>query len=154
MSGKVRKPLLPLPLAYLNVRRVNVQAIANNLETIVQFDTVVYQRDINYNAGTFTATITNTGIYQISSCLAFAAAAAGVREVQIWVNGGRLYFIPAPVVVAGHSNYPYVLTSPHTYLFQGDTIQIKTYQNSGAALNLGFSGRNPEFSVIRLDDLP
>jgi hypothetical protein len=79
-------------------------------------------------------TIRQDGLYLIIANVTFASNSTGRRVVEIWQNNAVQYFgaEAAPVTGGGTT----VTAARWLDLTTGDYVQIKTYQNSGGALNV------------------
>lgn len=122
-------------------RQSTVQSIANNSITALNLQTVTEDTYSGWNSGTFTYTVQETGLYQISGCYYSNGATTGIGQVYLIQTGG-------PAVCGGSVNIPSGTDwgSPllmTLFLVGGvDTIQLAGSQTSGGALNTFQAGIN------------
>jgi hypothetical protein len=122
------------------------QSMPDATTTILDFATSVdatgtlaYTTGASYTAGTgawVTApkwTVTTAGYYEIKVNVCYAANATGYRELRLFKNGSIHRYLGQ---LAGHASVGILSGSTIINLAAADTIDIRTYQNSGGALAL------------------
>lgn len=126
-------------------------SIPNSAFTALTFDSERYDTDGLHDTSTNTSRLTCTrgGIYLITAHVVFAANTAGVRYVNIRLNG--------TTDIASHggsaSNAFETAYSVSTIyqLAVGDYVEVRVFQSSGGALNVNSSGNtSPELAMHRL----
>lgn len=112
-----------------------VQSIPNSAYTVVTYGTVVAQRNLTVNAAAGTITATRAGAYLVAGTIVYTANATGFRYAALDVNGTH-EAIGSSVASSGPG-----MTAPSVSrivkLAVGDVVDLRAYQNSGAALNTG-----------------
>lgn len=129
------------------VRRDATQAIANNTQRLVYWDTEDVDTDSMFTASSLEITINTAGVYLVTACIGFAVNFTSTRGVQIVVNptisgsttsanvtaGTRIAMTMTDCSPATQS----VVTATTAYNFAAsDTIGVIAYQNSGGNLNI------------------
>jgi len=118
------------------------QSIPNNAHTIVDFGTLVYDTHSAVTTGAawhFHAPV--GGYYAISVAILFAAtttwADAEIGEIDLYKNGARFSVIERKDNYGTASTvYMQLGSSDVVYLAANETLDIRIFQNSGAALAL------------------
>jgi hypothetical protein len=133
--------------------RSTSQSIPTSTQTKVSFDDVDSDGwncwDLSPNPTRLTAPV--TGRYIITGNVAFEAASAGHRAINILKNNtlelARSDFNPVSNSIDTHST----VTCHAVTLTKGDYVELRAWQNSGSALNILDSGdHSPRFSLIYL----
>ena len=150
-TNKRVPPILYSP-QYGLVRRVAAQSIPNNAITVLQFDTVVQTNDISWDATNFWFVTPETGIYLLNGFYQTAVPIANLtRQVLFYINGALTYSrnpISNLNQVGGNVEDLTAIAD----LNAGDTVQMRVFQNSGAALNTAVVGKMSQFAVIRISN--
>jgi hypothetical protein len=129
------------------------QSIPTSTQTKIEFDDVDSDGwncwDLSPNPTRLTVPV--TGRYIITGNVAFEAASAGHRAINILKNNtlelARSDFNPVSNSIDTHST----VTCHAVSLTKGDYVELRAWQNSGSALNILDSGdHNPRFSLIYL----
>lgn len=126
---------------------VAAQSIPNAAYTQLAWASKVADREGAMNLATGQYTVPRAGFYLVSGSCLFAANAAGLRYLAIFLNGGQrnTNFLAAnsaggcmATVVAGLS------------LAAGTVVDLRAYQNSGAALSTTSAPTPGDFTVAML----
>jgi hypothetical protein len=117
--------------------RTTNQSIANATNTVVTFGSVTNSDYVTGVAGTGVFTVKESGAYSVHSHYAYTYNATGLRATFIAVNGSVISetVMVITATAAGTANTE-IITSGNFILAAGDTIDFRTNQNSGGALNL------------------
>ena len=129
------------------IRNANI-SVANNTITAVQFNVNVFDTDgIHSTSVTPERFVIQTGgIYTGCATIQFAANATGLRRVQLRKNGLDTF---AEATNLGNSANENTLNAPFLLDFvEGDYIEVRVWQSSGAALNVLYT--NPLSPVFWL----
>lgn len=123
------------------------QSIPNSTTTLVSsaYDTTEFsdpQSNITYSAGT--VTVGEDGYYLVNSNITYASNATNFRDVVIYINGSATEALSRLLPVSGVGTGLGV--SGVFLLSDTDTVDIRTFQNSGGALNIIRAG----FSVVKI----
>jgi hypothetical protein len=119
------------------------QSIPDATLTAVAFDTERFDTDVIHDTATNNSRLTckTAGKYRATFAGKYADSDIGYRTFGIYLNGATLL---AETEIEG----PFSVTVD---LIVGDYLEVKTYQNSGAALNLlKTASYTPEFSIERI----
>lgn len=124
----------------VSVYRGSAKSIANNTETLIDFDNEIFDTD-----GFHSNSVDNTrltvpsgkgGYYLIIATLPWASNANGERQIILNKNGSdNLLFITTPGAQAT-TNPVSVIRN----LSAGDYIELEAYQTSGGNLNVPVAG--------------
>jgi hypothetical protein len=129
------------------------QTITTSTQTKIIFDSVDSDGwncwDVSPNPTRLTVPV--TGRYIITGNVAFEAASAGHRAINILKNNtlelARSDFNPVSNSIDTHST----VTCHAVSLTKGDYVELRAWQNSGSDLNILDSGdHSPKFSLIYL----
>ncbi len=141
------------PLSRARATRATAQSMANGAFTKVIFNTEVFDNLAEYDNTTGVFTATYTGYYQVNAAALSANVTWGAGEVWIiglhkngviYSNGSRM--IASAVITSQlSSNY-----SDIVYLVATDYIDMRIFQNQGAAVNIHNDATYNYFSVHRL----
>lgn len=125
------------------------QSIPNNANTLVQLDVEDYDTDAIFDPATYTFTIV-AGVTRIRisaqvNLQSYPVAADAAMTVHVWKNGaigaypGQPLQSFAPNEAGGGNTVSatYNIHSPVITVATNDTFDLRVYQNSGVALNLG-----------------
>ena len=134
------------------VRVYNSAAISipHDTATALTFNSERFDTDTMHSTAVNTGRITFTtaGTYLVGATLQFADNATGNRQVAIRLNGSTLLDVRTfPAYSTGGGS---MLGTATLYAFSaGDYVEVRVYQNSGAALDVVASGNHsPEFWAI------
>lgn len=120
-----------------------VQAIPNAAQTTVLLPDGTLD-GWTYSAGVFTCT--KPGAYVISSVLSYATNTTGRRIQTLWVNGTEVQRNEQTTSVGGI----FSLSMSYIHRFvAGDTLELKAYQSSGAALNTSVTNPSTQLQALR-----
>lgn len=112
------------------------QAILDSTLTQIWFGVEAFDRQnmhsVTVASGTFTIPVGGAGIYLLSANVDLDGNSTGVRNIQIYKNGG--YFLARSYFGLSGVNASCTITQPVS-LSAGDTIQLYVYQTSGITLN-------------------
>lgn len=114
------------------------QSIPDAASTLVTFNAEEFDNGAMFAAPSTTITIQAAGVYLIDANIAFAINATGIRIMDILVNGTLRGGDSKPSIGSGT---PTTLSAAVTRLCaQGDTVQMRVFQNSGGSLNAEGAG--------------
>lgn len=154
MATKNRLLIVDANIPHAVVRRVANQAVNNITHTQIQWDTVVSEEGISYDAVNFGYDIVQEGFYSVSAFAQYAniPVAAGLG-IEIRVNGvvNKSIIVQNVATIAGL--FSCVGIAHGLFLSSGDFVDVMVYQSSGAARNLspdGASSRVSEFAIVGL----
>jgi hypothetical protein len=119
------------------------QTISSGVDTLIQYNTITFDTNNNFNTSTYRFTPTVAGYYQITAACVFAAAATPIA-VKIYKNGSQYTF------QSGYGNSTSSSTFACTAILylngSTDYLQIYAYQGSGGSLTVGSDGVIRPFS--------
>jgi hypothetical protein len=125
----------------MHVIRTAFQAIPNNLETLLAWDTKLYD-PLAFFVGGATAFTIRPGMHirsvEAHLNIVFDANASGVRQIAIKKNGGIAALFNCAATPAGLTTA--VQVSKTISVIDGDVITATAFQNSGGVLNTQGSG--------------
>ena len=127
------------------------QTIANNTNTLIQFNTEDYDIGNSFNTGTYTYTIPENGYYNIYAQLVMIELDDAKRAlIKIRADeGGGYNDISVGYEVSSFANaYPIINTQITRHFVSGDTIQVWVNQANGGNLTVGSS--NSAYSHIEI----
>jgi hypothetical protein len=129
----------------VKLKAVASQAIANNTDTALAFNSEDFDTDGFHDNSTNNSRITipsgKAGYYQIGTLIDLDNSSAGARSITIKKNGTTdKAFYATPTV-----NYPSANLETILYLAVGDYVQFFTTQNSGGTVNQFVDGANGQF---------
>lgn len=121
----------------VGVGKTATQAISNNTDTAVTFDTEDFDTDSFHSNVTNNSRLTipsgKNGKYLLTGCLAWAGNANGLRAIKIYKNG--VILIENSLFFGGSDG----LTQPESFVFDlvaTDYLEIFCRQSSGGNLNV------------------
>jgi len=121
------------------------QTISSGVDTLIQYNTITFDTNNNFNTSTYRFTPTVAGYYQITAACVFAAAATPIA-VKIYKNGSQYTF------QSGYGNSTSSSTFACTAILylngSTDYLQIYAYQGSGGSLTVGSDGVIRPFSSV------
>jgi hypothetical protein len=134
----------------------STQNIPNSTSTIVNYSNKFLDTHGAVTTGVswkFTAPV--SGMYEISSANQYAAlggwAAGEEATLEVYKNGSQHARLDAEFMQATHSTYVFLSGSPRIIsLSEGDYIDVRTRQNSGAALDLTSSSAENWISIKKI----
>jgi hypothetical protein len=128
----------------VRVRRSTTQTISNASETVVVFNTEVYDYGDMWNSSSGSVLIAPVdGIYDIGLAVQFVQNSTGNRQAKIYINGSTLILAFGQLA----ENYPWRRTFAVQYaLDAGDYVSAAVFQNSGGDLDLAVS--NPAYPAF------
>lgn len=113
--------------------RTGTFSIANATYTAIPLNTAVHlDGDVTWDAANNRYVVPKDGRYIVTAGLRFVANATGSRYVGIYINGAQY---STTGTTAGTTDANASLTRAPR-LAAGDTVQMRAYQSSGAALNV------------------
>lgn len=134
-----------------SVYNVGNQSCANGTETLLTFDSELFDIDGMHSTSSNTSRLTcvTPGTYQVSGYIAFDANATGVRYLALYKNGALVgYPSTIPASSAGVSSS--LALSHIIQLVVGEYLEVKAYQSSGGALNVFGGSSRTVFSAVRV----
>jgi hypothetical protein len=127
------------------------QSIPNAIETIIGVYTAKVSDPLNqFNTGTSTFTAKYGGLYFVRCAGTYAASTTGFRFLELYVNGvnyGTMGAVNSPGSLIGD-----IYGTMIVRLVASDTVQIKTYQTSGGALNFGGNSYVDKLQIQKMSD--
>ena len=114
------------------------QSVNNTTDTTLTWNAEIWDTD-NYHSNTvnpsrMTIPAGLGGKYLLTGTLAYASYGAGSRFVSVRINGGTSFYISSMTNLGGFDvSIPYAMT---LILNAGDYLQISTYHDGGAAINV------------------
>ena len=142
---------MPLSLVHPRARASNSAnlTIANNTNTVVTYDTEVFDTGGLYAAGTPNRfTITQAGLYLITGSIEWSnSTTTGKRTFGIYVNG-TLQIAAVDDGITTHTNAVEQNISALYLLAAADYVQLKAYQTSGGNLDIVQQDYSPIFSIV------
>lgn len=136
--------------AYAKAGRATTQAINSGSFQVVDFATVELDSRSAVTTGAawkFTVPSGHAGIYLVATTVTIVAGVGGIFVIGVFKNGaeaGRL--VESEVETEKLGGGGSILLS----LAAGDTVDIRVFQNSGGAKNIGGDVNNTNVSIIRL----
>lgn len=125
-------------------------SLANNVLTVIPFDTVRFNSGEWVVATPTRITAIVDGIYSVSGSVSFSPNSTGQRKLSIR-QSGTLEIASEQVVNASASLPTNLTVSTITELLAGDYVELSALQNSGGNLSLLKSTNySPEFAAVRL----
>lgn len=133
--------------------RSTAQTITTDTQTKITFDGVLFDSwncwDVTPNPTRLTAPI--DGIYMAVGTVAFAAASAGHRAINILFNNttelARSDFLPVSNSIDTHS----IVTTPSFEMATGDYVELRVWHNRGSDLQVLSAGdHKPTLTLIYL----
>ncbi len=136
--------------------RAATQSIPNTTFTVVTWDTSINNNGISTTGSTtgfsfpINNLITQPGVWEISANVSFAANAAGIRLIDIYDSTNAVAYaqILKNTTPAG---FTCELSTTFRDYFASTTrnMQVRVYQSSGGALNIGSGGTAFNFVTAR-----
>ena len=125
------------------------QSIANGTETSLAFNSERYDTAAMHDTATNNSRITigAAGLYVITTHIEFATNVTGQRYAFIRLNGATILAMQTGWEGAGGVGL-YINLATTERLAAADYLEVRVYQNSGAALNVTSTARrSPEFTA-------
>lgn len=136
--------LYPLAEQYVQlIQTSNAQVFTTAVETVVTWASINQQvgNNITYNAAAQSLVAGVKGRYLVTANYFLGFAAAGARFSSLWLNGASRAAGISPAV--GDTNTGVLINLVlDTQFAAGDSVQLKTYQDSGANLSANCSATN------------
>lgn len=133
--------------------RGSAQAIANETDTIIAYNTLVFDNLSELSSsGVFTARAVS-GIYAVIASVATdsAAWAAGERmTITVWKNGAEYSIGTRWYAQVAHTGLARTSVSTTVSLLAGEYIDIRVIHNQGASINLAANPLHNHMSVYRV----
>jgi hypothetical protein len=125
----------------VKVKRSSTQSIPSGTETAVAWNAEDYDSELMHdNASNPSRLVCRTaGTYAIWAAPEFSANGTGVRFSQVWIN--NILNVRSPLLVADGLTLIGMPIYVEALLAVDDFVEIKVFQNSGAALNLAIGSR-------------
>lgn len=145
-------------LSQIDVYNSATQAIANNTETLVQFNTENYDPGQEYDTTTYLFTAKTSGMYLVTSGFTYETSSSSVADktlgLRLKKSGTSIFetFSPATDNLVTNPKLSVGITQI-LQLADGDTLGIYAFQNTGGSKNI-ISGRvNNYLSIKRLNTI-
>ena len=135
-----------------SIARSTGQTISNNTNVQVDMDTIEFDTDGMADLGSpDTRLIVQTaGYYQVMGTFTFAAAASGVRQWRIHINGTLYNYVDE---LGDSALAPSRATTFIAQLDAGDEIELVAYQTSGSDLNISVFGESkPRLQAVLIGE--
>lgn len=133
--------------SYTEVRKITTtQAISNTTWTKVTFNSVIHNTQNEWNSTNNRFIASSAGVYNVSAFLEYAQNNNRSRAIQLYVNGvatGKTICL-----MAANNTVSNIGISTPIKLNANDYVEIYTYQNGAATLNL--NPNNCYFTVTKL----
>ena len=126
-------------------------SIANNVDSLLTYDTELWDTDAMHDLVTNTGriTIVTAGLYVVSAHLIWAANATGQRQLYIQLNVADV--IAGLHIQATAAGQTQMSLATMYNLVAGDYLTTRVLQNSGAALNVTASSPwSPGFAAVKV----
>ena len=127
-------------------------SVPDSTWTALNFNSEVFDTDGMHSSVTNTdrLTVVTPGTYLIGGQLAFAANGAGIRGIEIFLNGatviGEVNDIPV-----GTGNWRMAIAPTLYQLIAGDYLQLRAYQTSGGDLYVNYyAAYSPVFWAVMM----
>jgi hypothetical protein len=104
------------------------QSLSTTTESIIQFNSEVYDDDARHSTSTYKFTAQETKIHSVDACTRFTGAAAGTYIMRIYKGSTLMAFSSHRLTLAGDF---YVHVSGVFKVTTGDTLEIRAYQDTG-----------------------
>ncbi|MDA1128317.1 MAG: hypothetical protein O2913_06435 [Chloroflexi bacterium] len=128
------------------------QSIANNTTTALAFNSEDFDTDTIHDTATNNSRLTckTAGKYYIHGQVAWAASTAGIRLMELYLNGTTLIARVTMGTSTGEDS-PRQQISTLYDLAVNDYVELRVYQSSGAALNVELlTGVSPHFMMAKV----
>lgn len=125
------------------------QSIPNASETLITYDSELYDTDTIHSTSSNTGRLTakTAGKYSISLNINFANNSTNIRFASIRLNGTTLIGAAASRAINDGAFRSYLSVSAQYILAVNDYVDSTAYQDSGGALNIEATGKQPNFSM-------
>lgn len=117
-----------------DIYKSTTQSIPNATDTKVAFNAIVFDDVGGWDSVNNRYIVRTAGKYAVKTLLSYTGNAAGIRDLQIKINGATRVRVQRLTNGPGYNTG--VLGSRNFDLVAGDYIEVFTYQDSGGALNL------------------
>jgi hypothetical protein len=119
------------------------QSVNNTTDTTLTWNAEIWDTDNYHSTSTNPSRITIPaglgGKYLLTGTLAYQSYGAGSRFVSVRINGAGSFYISSMTNLGGFDvSIPYAMT---LVLNAGDYLQMSTYQDAGAAINVTATSR-------------
>lgn len=101
--------------------------------TAISFDGEEFDNGGMITPTSGTITIGADGVYCVTAAAVFASNTAGLRSLELWLNGIQ---IEGQIMTAVNGSVHRIAYSNHFLLAALDTIELRVFQSSGGALNI------------------
>jgi hypothetical protein len=124
------------------IGRATAQSIPSGTPSVITLEVATIQRQVGgtwiaANGTTLTVPPNNTGVYLVVGNIIYNANTGGTTrtaEIAKGPTGLVVPFVIGSSVPPGGATTQYITTAAIVVLNAGDTLQLKTYQDSGAAI--------------------
>ena len=131
----------PTPIfteARFRARKANPVTVTSAGSTSIQWDTILEQLNVSYNAGNGTVTIDEPGIYLISASVGWQFNASATQAVSVFIIGLTSVLTLDQKQPLASPFSTSVGTSLQIRFAAGDTVQISASQSNAGALTRDF----------------
>lgn len=125
----------------------NNQVLTSGIMTIVQFNTVVYDRNAEWSNYKFTAK--SSGWFHVMACARLAISANNEGDIRIFYNNVNLVAISGKKDGAGSAD---VNVSTYIHLGLGDFVDVRALQLSGVNKNITGTIQSTRFEIHKVID--
>lgn len=127
--------------AFVSTVQRTAQSIANNTWQAVEFTAITTDNGMFSVTTPTRLTVQRAGVYVVDMWALFDVDAAGVRGIQIRLNGGSAQWVASSLSPGNNTggyddNTANLQASCALSLVEGDYLELLAFQNSGAALNV------------------
>lgn len=137
----------------VRAKRATSLSIPNATDTTMIFTAEDFDNRSEYNTGTGVFTAAVDGYYQVHAAVMFdnyAWAAGNISALVLYKDGAMYSEIARTTIQANTTFYNLLQGSDFLYMAAGATIDIRVYQNIGAAKNTYANNQFNYFSVYRV----
>ncbi len=127
---------LTVPMTHVRATRATAQTINSGADTILIFSTQVFDSLNEYDPATGRTTVASAGYYRVEAAVLFeqfAAAVGNIWQIALYKNGSIVSQGARPVAETTLFSYRHVMIADTILLAAGDIIDVRVFQNTGAA---------------------
>lgn len=134
-------------LGVCQVNLAGTQSLTNDVETVVQYNTIIRNNPDMWDETNFRFVITPgmSGLYSLAAGISFNPSTVGHRWLRINIDGDRrIQYLTA----ASQSGVTRLNVGTQALLSEGDTVQAVVEQTSGGALSIAGNSTGISFLSI------
>jgi hypothetical protein len=133
----------------LSVQKAAENAASGSEEDLDTWSTPIVDTHGAFNATTGVYTVQVPGVYEISGSAVIATNATGSRYISARKNSTNISICQNSTALSGTVDTQLVLTPVQCSCVAGDTLRLRSFQNSGSSLAWG-TGANTVLTIKRL----